>query len=278
MTAKSAFVARQGLWSRLAVTACIIAALVGVSVLSGIVVTMLEQGLGSVNWAFFEKTTPEGGMRNGVLGSLVMVSLATLVGLPIGLAGGIWLCEIGQPGARLVRICLDILAGVPSIVVGILVYAVWVQYFGYSGWAGAVALAIIMVPIVAKTAEEMLRLVPDAYREAAYGLGARRKDVVLSVVLPAAASGLVTGGMLAVARVAGETAPLLFTAGGSSLALTNPREPLSALPLEIYAAATEPSAERIRQGWAGMLVLVGLVLVFNVVVRWLVEMRARRAT
>lgn len=272
----NAFIRRQRAWSGLFWLACIGSAAIALGLLAALVATMLYQGLGALDPRILFFTTPEGGMQNGLVGSVVIVGLATVAGVPMGLLCGIWLTEVdrGSRFGRLVRLCLDVLAGVPSIVIGILVYVLVVDDLGYSGWAAAMALGLIMVPVVARTAEEMLRMVPDSFREAAYGLGARRSQVVASVVLPAARSGLITGGLLAIARVAGETAPLLFTAGGSSLTLLDPREPMSALPLEIYAAATEPSVERIQQGWAGMLLLVLLVLALNIVARLFFQRRS----
>lgn len=261
--------------SRLMRMLCSLAAWMGIGVLLTLVGTMAWQGLQSLGPAFFVRTAPEGGMLNGILGSLVMVALAAMMGTPLGILAAVWLSEVGRTTrwAGPVRLSLEVLAGAPSIVVGIMIYVIWVDGMGYSGLAGAAALAVIMLPVVAKTSEEILRLVPDGHREAAYALGADARQVTMQVVLPAAAAGITTGVLLAVARVAGETAPLLFTAGGSSLPITDPTEPMGALPLEIYAAATDPSAARIRQGWAGMLVLVALVTVFNLAVRFATRSR-----
>jgi len=238
---------------------------------------LISIGWQSVSLAFFTQVQIPygaegypGGMLNGLLGTLVLVSMAAVVGIPVGMLAGIFLSEYGANSmlASPVRFVADVLAGVPSIVVGILGYELLVVPIGhYNGWAGALTLAFIMVPIVARTTEEMLRLVPHSYREASIALGATKARTILRVVVPSAAGSLITGVMLALARVAGETAPLLFTALGSRLLTVNPNQPFPSLTKQIYDYATGPYEAQKRMAWAGILVLIGLIFVFNLTVR-----------
>jgi phosphate transport system permease protein len=209
-------------------------------------------------------------MKNGLVGTVVLIGLASLVGIPLGILTGVYLSEYDTNSwlATPVRFVSDVLAGVPSIVVGILGYELLVVPLGnYNGWAGSLALAFIMVPIIARTTEEMLRLVPNSFREASLALGASKARTIFRVVLPAAAGSTITGVMLAIARVAGETAPLLFTALGSRYLTTNPNEPFPSLTVQIYKYATGPSPEEKRLAWAGILVLISLIFVLNLAVR-----------
>lgn len=212
-----------------------------------------------------------GGMMNGVIGTIILISIASCVGIPLGMLAGVYLSEYSS-GSRIVapvRFIADVLAGVPSIVVGILGYELLVVPLGsYNGWAGALALAFIMIPIVARTTEEMLRLVPRSYREASIALGATKARTILRVVLPAATGSVVTGIMLAIARVAGETAPLLFTALSSRFLETNPSNPFPSLTVQIYTYAMGPSREQQQVAWAGMLVLISMVFVLNLCIRF----------
>ena len=210
-----------------------------------------------------------GGMRNEIIGTLVLVGLGSLFALPVGLLAGIFLAEFASARtATSVRFAADILAGVPSIVVGVFAYAIVVRpLLSYSAFAGGVALAIIMIPIVARTAEESLRLVPNSMREAALALGITRWRAVLSVIVPGALTGILTGIMLAVARIAGETAPLLFTALGSFWGFQGLFRPIGALPLQIYNYALSPYADWQRQAWAGAFLLIMVVLVISILVR-----------
>ena len=210
-----------------------------------------------------------GGMRNEIIGTLVLVGLGSLFALPVGLLAGIFLAEFASARtATSVRFAADILAGVPSIVVGVFAYAIVVRpLLSYSAFAGGVALAIIMIPIVARTAEESLRLVPNSMREAALALGITRWRAVLSVIVPGALTGILTGIMLAVARIAGETAPLLFTALGSFWGFQGLFRPIGALPLQIYNYALSPYADWQRQAWAGAFLLIMMVLVISILVR-----------
>jgi phosphate transport system permease protein len=212
-----------------------------------------------------------GGMRNEIIGTLLLVGIASMLALPVGLMAGMFLSDFGGPRiASAVRFAADILAGVPSIVVGVFAYAIVVRpMHSYSALSGGVALAIIMIPIVARTAEESLRLVPNSMREAALALGITRWRAVLGVVVPGALTGIVTGVMLGVARVAGETAPLLFTAFGSYFGFQSILRPIGALPMQIYRYALSPYSDQNQQAWAGAFLLAILVLGISVLVRWL---------
>jgi phosphate transport system permease protein len=210
-----------------------------------------------------------GGMRNEILGTLILVALGSIIALPIGLMAGIFLAEFASPkAAAAVRFVADILAGVPSIVVGVFAYSIVVRpMHSYSALSAGVALAIIMIPIVARTAEESLRLVPNSMREAALALGITRWRAIVGVVIPGAITGIVTGVMLAVARIAGETAPLIFTALGSQFGVQDLLNPIGALPLQIYRYAMSPYPDWQQQAWAGAFVLILLVLGISILVR-----------
>jgi len=237
------------------------------------------QGIGSLNFRFLvDSPRPVGeggGIGNAILGSLVLLSLSSAFGLPIGIAVGVYLSEIGGGRlASLVRFIVDTLTGIPSIVTGVFVYGVVVLPMRhFSAFAGGVALALIMVPIVARTTEEMLKLVPHSLREGALALGAPQWKVTLGVVIPAAASGIATGGMLAIARVSGETAPLLFTAFGSRFFNYYLDQPIASLTVQIYNYAISPYDEWHAQAWAATLVLMTLILGINIVVRFLTRKR-----
>jgi phosphate transport system permease protein len=249
-------------------------------------------GIPGLSWALFTQdssgdATLPGGLRHAIVGTLMLIGAASVVGLPVGLLGGVYLSEFSKEGrgvpARLTRFVADVLAGVPSIVVGILGYELVVVPLthakivnGYNGWAGAFALGFIMVPIVARATEEMLRLVPDSYRAGSLALGATRSQTILRVVMPAATGSLVTGVMLAVARVAGETAPLLFTALGNSRLTWDLSQPFPSLTKQVYDYVTGPYPAQKQVGWAGILVLIAILLVLNVTVR-LVAARAARS-
>ncbi len=234
-------------------------------------------GFRSLSWALFsEIPIPHGaagypgGMANGLAGTAILIGLASLVGIPVGMLAGVYLAEYSADSwlAGPVRFIADVLTGVPSIVVGILGYELLVVPLGhYNGWAGALALAFIMVPIVARTTEEMLRLVPNSYREASIALGATKARTIVKVILPAATGSVVTGVMLAIARVAGETAPLLFTALGSSYIETNPNHPFPSLTKQIFDYAGGYLPEQQKLAWAGILVLIALIFVLNLLVR-----------
>lgn len=232
------------------------------------------RGIGAISFQFLvEAPKPVGeggGIGNAILGSLILLGMASIVGMPFGIATGIYLAEYGAGRfAALVRFLTDTLTGIPSILVGVFVYTTIVLPLKqFSAMAGGVALAVIMIPIVARTTEEMIRLVPSSLREGALALGAPQWRVTLGVVLPAAASGIVTGAMLAVARVSGETAPLLFTAFGSRFFNVYLDQPMASLTVQIYNYAISPYDEWHAQAWAATLILMTLILVINITVRF----------
>ena len=228
---------------------------------------LVYRGLGSINWAFLTQIPKPvgeagGGMANAIVGSAVILGIASLVGVPVGIGAGIYLAEYGHNRfGDFIRFTSDVLNGVPSIVIGIVAYGIVVlRQRHFSALAGGVALAIMMVPTITRTTEEMLLLVPQSIREAAYGLGVPRWRTTLSITLRTATSGIITGIMLAFARVAGETAPLLFTAFGNTYWNLNPNQPTAALPLQIFTYAISPFDEWHRQAWAGALVLIVLIV------------------
>jgi len=252
-----------------------IAAALCIIILALILVHTLIQGISYMNPDFLTQPAKPvgeagGGMRDDILGTIILVALASLIALPVGVLAGVFLAEFGSPKvASAVRFAADILAGVPSIVVGVFAYAILVRpMHSYSALSAGVALAIIMIPVVARTAEESLRLVPNSMREAALALGITRWRAVLGVVIPGAITGIVPGIMLAVARVAGETAPLLFTALGNAFGVQGLLHPIGALPLQIYRYALSPYQDWQQQAWAAAFLLVILVLGINIIVRW----------
>jgi phosphate transport system permease protein len=235
---------------------------------------LMMKGFGGINLDFFTQLPKPvgeagGGMANALSGSAIMVGMACLFGLPIGLMGGIFLAEYGDNAfGKGVRFCTDVLSGVPSITVGIFVYTLIVlRMRRFSALAGAVSLAILMLPIVMRTTEELLRLVPVTLREAGLALGLPKWRVILGVVLRTGASGISTGVMLAISRVTGETAPLLFTAFGSRFISLKLDQPMGSLPVQIYTYAVSPYEDWHRQAWAAALVLVLLVLALNLLAR-----------
>jgi phosphate transport system permease protein len=229
---------------------------------------LIYKGASSLNLAFFTHVPapvgdPGGGMANAIVGSGVILGLASLIGIPVGIAAGVYLAEYGRGRhlGNLVRFTADVLNGVPAIVMGIAVYALIVaKQHHFSGFAGGVALAIMMIPTVSRTTEEMLATVPHAIREAALGLGIPKWRTILSISLRTASPGIITGCMLAFARVAGETAPLLFTAFGNQFWSFDLNQPIAALPLQIYVYAVSPYDEWHRLAWAGALVLIVMIM------------------
>src|SRR6202522_3463471 len=235
---------------------------------------LVYRGVGSINWAFLTQTPKPvgeagGGMGDARVGSVFILALASLLGVPVGVGAGIYLAEYGRNRlGDAIRFTADVLNGVPSIVVGIVAYSIVVLYQKhFSALAGGVALAIMMIPTITRTTEEMLRLVPQALREAAYGLGVPRWRTTLSITLRTATSGVITGIMLAFARVAGETAPLLFTTLGNQFWNLKVNEPTAALPLQIYSYGLSPYDDWHRQAWAGALVLIILIVTAVAAVR-----------
>jgi phosphate transport system permease protein len=228
---------------------------------------LVYKGFGSINWAFLTQTPKPvgeagGGMANAIAGSAFILLIASVIGVPIGIGAGIYLAEYGRNRfGNVIRFTADVLNGVPSIVVGIVAYGIVVLSQGhFSALAGGVALAIMMIPTITRTTEEMLLLVPNTVREAAYGLGVSRWRTTLSITLRTATSGVITGVMLAFARVAGETAPLLFTAFGNQYWNWKMNQPTAALSLQIFTYAISPFDEWHRQAWAGALILIVLIV------------------
>jgi phosphate transport system permease protein len=267
--------ARWRRWKSRAVTGILIlCALAVIAPLFLVIYFLVARGSSSIDWNFFTqlpKPTGEigGGMANAILGTMTLLAMAAVVGVPFGVFGGIYLAEYGSDRANdWIRFAADVLNGVPSIVWGMVVYLIIVVPFKtYSAYAGGVALGLMMVPLVMRTTEEVLVLVPQSYREAALALGIARWKVIAVIVVRTALKGIATGVIVATARIAGETAPLLFTALGNSFWNHNLKEPISALPLQIFAYSISPYDDWHRQAWAGALVLMALILALNITVR-----------
>ena len=264
---------------------CIACAVLVILPLAVILFYLIQKGASSLNWSFFSGVPKPagatgGGMGNAIIGTLELLLLASIIGVPVGLLGGIYLSEYG--GERIntwIRFWADVLNGVPSIVWGMVAYALVVLPMkGFSAWAGGLALGFIMVPLVLRTTEEVLVLVPRSYREAALALGLSQWKTIARIVLPTAMRGLITGVLLAMGRVAGETAPLLFTAFGNSNWSHHLSEPIAALPLQIFAYAIAPYDDWNRQAWAGALVLVTLTFLLSIGVRFFSRSRFQKNT
>ena len=265
---------RRKLTGTIAEALCALAALTAVALFAIVLGYIVRRGIGALNLDFFTKTpTPVGqtggGMANAIAGTLLIVAIGAVIAIPLGVGAGTYLAEYGRGRfAALVRLLTDVLTGVPSIVVGILAYElVVVRMSRFSALAGGIALAVIMLPPIVRTTDEILRLVPREYPEASLALGVRRWRTIVSIVYPAAMTGLITGIMLAIARAAGETAPLLFTAFGNTFWNWNLTQPTAALPLQIYQYAISPYDDWQRQAWGGALVLVFIVLVTSALSR-----------
>jgi phosphate transport system permease protein len=261
----------------------------GIAFVSGVLVIaplglvffyLLVNGAGSVNWDFFTKLPAPvgavgGGMVNAIAGSLELLAIAAVIGIPIGVLGGVYLAEYGSARINSVlRFLADVLNGVPSITWGVVVYGLVVLRFkGFSAYAGGLALGLIMIPLILRTTEEVILLVPNGYREAALALGVSRWKTIVHIVMKTASKGIITGILLALARVGGETAPLLFTAFGNRFWNHSLSQPIAALPLQIFTYAISPYDDWHRQAWAGALVLVTGVFCVNVLVRILTRGR-----
>ncbi|HTX54048.1 MAG TPA: phosphate ABC transporter permease PstA [Candidatus Baltobacteraceae bacterium] len=235
---------------------------------------LIREGATALDWSFFTqlpKPTGEvgGGMANAIVGTLVLLAMASLIGVPVGVMGGVYLAEYGSDRANYwIRFAADVLNGVPSIVWGMVVYALLVVPFKtFSAYAGGVALGLMMIPLIMRTTEEVLVLVPQGYREAALALGIARWRIIVVIVIKTALKGIITGVLVALARVAGETAPLLFTALGNNFWARSLGEPIAAMPLQIFSYAISPYDDWHRQAWAGALVLMALILAINISVR-----------
>jgi phosphate transport system permease protein len=265
------------------------ATLIALIPLGLVVYYLLVKGLGAWSWSFFT-TDPTGntffgsssigGIKSAILGTIEIVALASLISVPVGIGVALWLVEYGRQSrfAQLVRFFVDVLTGVPSIVFGLFIYIVLIIGTGstYAGWKGSLALSLLMLPVVIRSAEVILLLVPNALRESALALGAARWKVIFRVVLPTALTGLLTGVLLAIARAAGETAPLLFTAAATNQTTLNLGQFMNSLPVQIYKDVTSPTQSVVNRAWGAALALVAMILVLNLVAR-LVARRSRLA-
>ena len=278
--ARLALYARRKRVNAIALTLSLAAMAFGVFWLIWILVETVRLGIGGLTWATLTQMTPApneaGGIANAIYGSLLMVTLATVVATPIGIMAGIYLAEYDRDGwlGSTTRFVNDILLSAPSIVIGLFVYTVVVARFkGYSGWAGVVALALIVIPVVIRTSENMLQLVPSGLREAAYALGAPKWKVIMSITLRAARAGVVTGVLLAVARISGETAPLLFTSLNNQFWTSSLNGPMASLPVTIFKFAMSPYENWQQLAWAGVFLITMAVLGLNILARVLTRSR-----
>lgn len=265
---------RRRLLNYLTLGISVLAMLFGLFWLGWILLTLLDQGLPGLSPAVFTKMTPppgsDGGLLNAIAGSLMMTVAGTLIGTPIGILAGTYLAEFGQRGwlAPITRFINDVLLSAPSIVIGLFVYEIYVvNVRHFSGWAGAFALALLVIPIVIRTTENMLRLVPNTLREAAAALGAPQWKIINFVTLRAARAGIITGVLLAVARISGETAPLLFTALNNQFWSDNMDKPMANLPVVIFQFAMSPYDDWHKLAWAGAMLITFSVLALNIVAR-----------
>jgi phosphate transport system permease protein len=272
---------QRQLTNQLALTLSMAAMAFGLFWLIWILVTTLEFGLAGLSLDLFTKMTPppnssEGGLANAIAGSVLLVGLATLIGAPIGILAGVYLAEYGRNTwlGRCTRFINSILLSAPSIVIGLFVYAIYVEHMGnFSAFSGVVALALIVVPVVLSTTENMLRLVPDSLREAAFALGAPKRIVIMRVALKASMAGVITGILLAVARIAGETAPLLFTALSNQFWSLDLNKPIANLPMTIFKFAMSPFKDWQELAWAGVFLITLGVLGLNILARILFRTR-----
>lgn len=274
LDARLAKFARRKLVNRVALVLSLAAMSFGLFWLAWILWETIRLGIGGLSLATLTQMTPapneEGGIANAIYGSFLMVLLATFVGTPVGIMAGIYLAEYNTKGwlASVTRFVNDILLSAPSIVIGLFVYTVVVSQFkSYSGWAGVLALALIVIPVVIRTTENMLQLVPPGLREAAYALGAPKWKVITSITLRAARAGVTTGILLAVARIAGETAPLLFTALNNQFWTSDLNQPMASLPVTIFKFALSPYENWQQLAWAGVFLITMAVLGLNILAR-----------
>ncbi len=266
---------RRKLTNRIGLTLSMLAMALGLAVLLWILTVLFANGFAALDWAMFTQSTPApgsegGGLANAIVGSLLMVGFTALVSTPIGIFAGVYLAEYGDQSrtASLTRFVTDIMLTAPSIVLGLFVYAVYVaQVKHFSGWAGSIALSLIAIPVVVRTTDNMLQLVPNGLREAAFALGAPRWKVATFVTLRAARAGVMTGLLLALARICGETAPLLFTALNNQFFSTNMNAPMANLPVVIFQFAMSPYDNWVRLAWGGALLITLTVLLLNIIAR-----------
>lgn len=267
--------ARRSMRNKVALTLSLLTMAFGLFWLVWILFTTISRGFDGFSLALFTEMTPPpntagGGLANAIAGSGLLILWATLFGTPLGILAGIYLAEYGRKSllAEVIRFINDILLSAPSIVVGLFVYTIVVaQMQHFSGWAGVIALALLQVPIVIRTTENMMKLVPDSLREAAYALGTPKWKMISAITLKASVSGIITGVLLAVARIAGETAPLLFTSLSNQFWSTDMMQPLANLPVTIFKFAMSPFAEWQSLAWAGVLLITLCVLVLNILAR-----------
>jgi phosphate transport system permease protein len=273
---------RRLIMNRVSLTLALLAMAIGMFFLGWILYTLFLKGLSGLSVALFTQMTPppgsEGGLANAIYGSLMMVGTATLIGTPIGILAGVYLAEYGQFGwvAPVTRFINDILLSAPSIVIGLFIYTVYVAKVGhFSGWAGSLALALLAIPVVVRQTENMLRLVPSSMREAAAALGAPRWKVIIMVALRAVQGGVLTGVLLALARISGETAPLLFTALNNQFWNSNLNAPMANLPVVIFQFAMSPYESWQVLAWAGALLITLSVLGLNIIARTMFAQRTQ---
>jgi phosphate transport system permease protein len=261
--------------NKIALTLSLLTMAFGLFWLVWILFTTVTRGIDGLSWSLFTESTPPpntagGGLANALAGSGLLIFWSTFLGTPLGIMAGIYLAEYGRKSflSEVIRFINDILLSAPSIVVGLFVYTLVVsQMQHFSGWAGVIALALLQVPIVIRTTENMLRLVPDSMREAAYALGTPKWKMISAITLKASVSGIITGVLLAIARIAGETAPLLFTALSNQFWSTDMMQPLANLPVTIFKFAMSPFAEWQSLAWAGVLIITLCVLLLNIIAR-----------
>jgi phosphate transport system permease protein len=263
--------------NRIATVFMVLAFLIAIVPLGFVLFTVIAKGASIISWQFLTSTIPPavlpasfGGMGPAVLGTLLITGLATVIAVPLGVLGAIYLNEYGGRGllGRFIGFMADVMTGVPSIIMGLFIFSIWVLHFGYSGLAGAFALGCLMLPVVIRSTYEMLRLVPNTLREGAYALGATKARVTITVVLPAALGGIVSGALLAVARAAGETAPLLFTI--LTVTAANPNVfsgPNTSLPSQIFVNASQPYVGAQARGWGAALTLIAIAFIVMIVAR-----------
>jgi phosphate transport system permease protein len=273
--------------NRIATVAMVVAFVLVIIPLGFVLYTVIAKGASVISWSFLTSSLPlnvapanVGGIGPAIVGTLEIVALATVMAVPLGVLAAIYLNEYGgnRPLARLIGFMADVMTGVPSIIMGLFIYAIWVLHFGYSGFAGSLALGCLMLPIVIRSSYEMLRLVPDSLREGAYAIGASKARVTVTIVLPAALGGIVSGALLAVARAAGETAPVLFTI----LTVTTVNANVftgtdTTLPSQIFANASQPYVGAQARGWGAALTLIAIAFILMIIARFVTARFARYA-
>lgn len=276
-------ITRRKIIDKFIVFLALLSTIIAIIPLAGVLIFVALKGLSAINLEFFvslPKPPGEigGGIGNAIQGTLILIALASIIGIPIGVLSGIYLAEYGDNRfGSLVRFMADVLSGIPSIIMGLFVYAaVVLTTRSFSALSGGIALGIMMIPVITRTTEESIRLVPNSIREASMALGIRRWKTILLIVLSTAKSGIITGIMLSIARIAGETAPLLFTAFGSDIWATGLNQPISALPLVIYRYAISPYKNWQEQAWGAAFILVSIVLLLNIGVRYVARGRYRK--